>query len=153
MEATLARASAILMASAALAICGCGSSAQTPVQVGDQWYVATARGDGAKLCELSTAERRARFVEIAKRLPEGNGVHTCIAAVDLTLKHFGGRARLDKLAHVHVKLIAQSHDGAEVQAPSAAPLKLVRSGSKWLDPMAVSAWPTSSSRSAPRSPA
>jgi len=115
-----------------LAIGGCGgSSSKSPTQVGDEWYRATAAGDGAKLCALSTSDRQARFIEIAKRLPGGKSVRTCTAAVDLTLKHFGGGARLGKLAKVHVKLVTQSGDTAEVRAPNAAPLKLVKSGSSW----------------------
>ncbi len=115
---------------ASLGGCG-GSSGQSPTQVGDEWYRATAAGDGAKLCALSTAERRARFIELAKRLPGGKGVSTCSAAVNLTLKHFGGGERLGKLAKVHVKLLSQSSGTAEVQAPNAAPLKLEKSGSSW----------------------
>jgi hypothetical protein len=116
----------------ALASCG-GSSGPTPVQVGEQWYRATAAGDGATLCKLSTAERRSRFIEIGSRLPGGKtGASTCPAAVELTLKHFGGSERLDKLAHVHIRLLSQSKTAAEVQAEKAAPLKLVRSGSDWL---------------------
>lgn len=128
----MARLSAIVMAAAVVAISGCGgSSGESPTQVGDEWYKATAAGDGAKLCALSTADRQARFVELAKRLPGGKGVSTCAAAVDLTLKHFGGGERLGKLAKVHVKLVKQSGGSAEVQAPNAAPLKLVKSGSSW----------------------
>ena len=56
----------------------------------------------------------------------------CAAAVDLALKHFGGSARLGKLAGVHVRLVSQSGTTAEVEAAKAAPLKLVRSGSTWL---------------------
>lgn len=119
------------VAAAAIGGCGGGSSGQSPVQVGDEWYKATAAGDGAKLCALSTADRQARFVEIAKRLPGGKGVSTCPAAVNLTLKHFGGGARLSKLAKVHVKLVKQSGKSAEVQAPNAARLLLVKSGSSW----------------------
>lgn len=120
------------MTAAALAIGGCGgSSGPSPTQVGDEWYRATAAGDGAKLCALSTSDRQARFVEIAKRLPGGKNVSACPAAVTLTLKHFGGGARLGKLAKVHVKLVKQSGSAAEVQAPNAAPLKLVKSGSSW----------------------
>jgi hypothetical protein len=103
------------------------------VQVGEQWYRATAAGDGKTLCQLSTAERRSRFIEIGSRLPGGKtGAGTCAAAVDLTLKHFGGSERLSKLAHVHIHLLSQSKTAAEVQAEKAAPLKLVRSGSDWL---------------------
>jgi hypothetical protein len=131
----LARLSAIVLAAvAAAAIGGCGgssSSGRSPVQVGDDWYKATAAGDGAKLCALSTADRQARFVELAKRLPGGKSVSACPAAVNLTLEHFGGGARLSKLAKVHVKLVKQSGKSAEVQAPNAAPLKLVKSGSSW----------------------
>ena len=118
---------------AALALAGCGGSpGPTPVQVGEQWYRATAAGDGKKLCELSTAGRRRRFIEMAERLPGGKGVDTCASAVELTLKHFGGSARLGKLAHVHVRLVSRSKAAAEVQAEGAVPLKLVRSGSSWL---------------------
>lgn len=129
----MARAGAIVMAVSALAIygCGSGSSGQSPTQVGDEWYRATAAGDGAKLCALSTSERQARFVEIAKHLSGGKGVHTCTAAVNLTLKHFGGGSRLSKLAQVHVKLVSQSGKTAEVQAPKAARLRLEKSGSSW----------------------
>ncbi|HEY2719579.1 MAG TPA: hypothetical protein VGI52_08110 [Solirubrobacteraceae bacterium] len=126
------RAGAISITVAVLAISGCGgSSGNSPTQVGDQWYRATAAGDGAKLCALSTADRQSRFIEIAKRLPGGKSVSTCPAAVNLTLKHFGGGERLGKLAKVHVKLVRQSGSTAEVQAPNAAPLKLVKSGSGW----------------------
>jgi hypothetical protein len=112
---------------------GCGSSGPTPVQVGEQWYHATAAGDGKTLCKLSTATRQRRFIELAKRLPGGStGANTCAAAVELTLKHFGGSARLGKFARVHVRLLAQSKTTAEVQAENAAPLQLVRSGSSWL---------------------
>jgi hypothetical protein len=119
---------------AALALAGCGgSSATTPAQVGEQWYRATAVGNGKELCALSTAARQRRFVEIAKRIPgDATGASTCASAVDLTLKHFGGSARLSKLAHVHVRVVNKSKDAAEVQATGAAPLKLVRSGSGWL---------------------
>jgi hypothetical protein len=118
---------------AAAVLLGCGSSGPTPVQVGEQWYRATAAGDGGKLCKLSTASRQRRFIELAKRLPGGaTGASTCAAAVQLTLKHFGGSARLGKFAHVHVRLLTQSKATAEVQAENAAPLQLVRSGSSWL---------------------
>jgi hypothetical protein len=118
---------------AAAVLLGCGSSGPTPVQVGEQWYRATAAGDGGKLCKLSTASRQRRFIELAKRLPGGaTGASTCAAAVELTLKHFGGSARLGKFAHVHVRLLTQSKATAEVQAENAAPLQLVRSGSSWL---------------------
>jgi hypothetical protein len=118
---------------AASALLGCGSSGPTPVQIGEQWYRATAAGDGKKLCELSTGSRQRRFVELGRRLPGGkSGASSCAAAVDLTLKHFGGTARLRKLAHVHVRLLSQASATAEVQAEDAAPLKLVRSGSSWL---------------------
>lgn len=118
---------------AAAAVLGCGSSGPTPVQVGQQWYRATAAGDGNKVCKLSTALRQQRFIELAKRLPGGaSGAGTCSAAVALTLKHFGGVARLGKFAHVHVRLLTQSKTTAEVQAENAAPLELVRSGSTWL---------------------
>jgi len=130
----LARAGAIVMAVSMLAICGCGSSSssgQSPTQVGDAWYQATAASDGAKLCALSTSERQARFVEIGKRLPGGKNLRTCTEAVNLTLKHFGGGERLGKLAKVHVKLVKQSGNTAEVQAPKAPPLKLEKSGSGW----------------------
>lgn len=129
----LSRATAALTASLlGLVVSGCGSSGPTPVQVGQQWYRATARVDGKKLCELSTVERQRRFIEIGRHLPGGSAVSTCAAAVTLTLKHFGGRARLAKLANVHVRLVSQSSDAAEVQAENAAPLKLVRSGGRWL---------------------
>ena len=131
-----AASKAIGMAAAGLAaavLLGCGSSGPTPVQVGEQWYRATAAGDGNKLCKLSTATRQRRFIELAKRLPGGaTGASTCAAAVELTLKHFGGSARLGKFAHVHVRLLTQSKATAEVQAENAAPLQLVRSGSSWL---------------------
>jgi len=118
---------------AAAVLLGCGSSGPTPVQVGEQWYRATAAGDGNKLCKLSTVTRQRRFIELAKRLPGGaTGASTCAAAVELTLKHFGGSARLGKFAHVHVRLLTQSKATAEVQAENAAPLQLVRSGSSWL---------------------
>ena len=132
----MTRAIGILTAAAlaALALAGCGgSSGPTPVQVGEQWYRATAAGDGNKLCQLSTPDRRSRFIEIASRLPGGKtSASTCTAAVDLTLKHFGGSERLSKLAHVRIHLLSQSKTAAEVQAEKAAPLKLVRSGSDWL---------------------
>lgn len=118
---------------AASVVLGCGSSGPSPVQVGQQWYRATAAGDGNKLCKLSTALRQQRFIELAKRLPGGaSGAASCPAAVELTLKHFGGTARLGKLAHVHVRLLTQSKTTAEVQAENAAPLQLVRSGPRWL---------------------
>jgi len=118
---------------AAAVLLGCGSSGPTPVQVGEQWYRATAAGDGNKLCKLSTVTRQRRFIELAKRLPGGaTGASTCAAAVELTLKHFGGSARLGKFAHVHVRLVSQNKTTAEVQAENAAPLQLVRSGSSWL---------------------
>jgi hypothetical protein len=118
---------------AAVVLLGCGSSGPTPVQVGEQWYRATAAGAGNNLCKLSTATRQRRFIELAKRLPGGTtGASTCVAAVELTLKHFGGSARLGKFAHVHVRLLSQSKTTAEVQAENAAPLQLVRSGSSWL---------------------
>jgi hypothetical protein len=124
---------AATLAALALASCGGSSSGPTPVQVGEQWYRATAAGDGKTLCKLSTAERRSRFVEIASRLPGGKtGARTCPAAVELTLKHFGGSERLNKLAHVHIRLLSKSKTTAEIQAEKAAPLKLVRSGSDWL---------------------
>ena len=131
-----AASKAIGVSAAALAaavLVGCGSSGPTPVQVGEQWYRATAAGDGNKLCKLSTATRQRRFIELAKRLPGGaTGASTCAAAVELTLKHFGGSARLGKFAHVHVRLVSQNKTTAEVQAENAAPLQLVRSGSSWL---------------------
>jgi hypothetical protein len=117
----------------AAALLGCGSSGPTPVQVGQQWYRATAIGDGNKVCKLSTALRQQRFIELAEHLPGGaSGAGTCPAAVELTLKHFGGIARLGKFAHVHIRLLSQSKTTAEVQAENAAPLELVRSGSTWL---------------------
>jgi hypothetical protein len=119
----------------ALALAGCGgSSEQTPVQVGEQWYRATAAGDGKKLCELSTADRQRRFIEVGKRLPGGRTkAGTCAAAVELTLSRIaGGSARLGKLAHVKLHLVTKTKSTATVQAEKAAPLKLVRSGSKWL---------------------
>ncbi|MFI4990994.1 MAG: hypothetical protein ACHQHO_08820 [Solirubrobacterales bacterium] len=131
----MARAIGTLTAAlAAFALAGCGgSSGPTPTQVGEQWYRATAAGNGKKMCELSTADRQRRFVEIGKRLPGGRtGASTCAAAVELTLKHFGGSARLSKFSHVHIRLVSQSKTAAVVQAEKAAPLKLVRSGSGWL---------------------
>jgi hypothetical protein len=119
----------------ALALAGCGGSSQpTPVQVGEQWYRATAAGDGKKLCELSTADRQRRFIEVGKRLPGGKTkAGTCAGAVELTLSRIaGGSARLGKLAHVKLHLVAKTSSSATVQAEKAAPLKLVRSGSKWL---------------------
>lgn len=119
----------------AFALAGCGGSSEpTPVQVGEQWYRATAAGDGKKLCELSTADRQRRFVEIAKRLPGGRTkAGTCAGAVELTLSRIaGGSERLGKLAHVKLHLVSKTKDTATVQAEKAAPLKLVRSGSKWL---------------------
>lgn len=124
---------ALTAALAATALAACGSSSgPTPVQVGERWYSATARGDGSELCKLSTPTRQRRFVEIGQRLPGGSGVSSCAAAVDLELKHFGGTARLGKLAGVHVRLVSKSSKAAEVQAAKAAPLELVRSGSTWL---------------------
>jgi hypothetical protein len=118
---------------AATSLAACGSSAgPTPVQVGERWYSAEAHGDGIVLCKLSTPDRQRRFVEIGQRLPGGSGVSSCAAAVDLALKHYGGSARLGKLAGVHVQLVSKSAKAAEVQAAKAAPLKLVRSGSTWL---------------------
>ncbi|HTB70217.1 MAG TPA: hypothetical protein VK707_04495 [Solirubrobacteraceae bacterium] len=132
---TLARAigvsTATLATAATLAACG-SSSSPTPVQVGERWYRATAQADGSKLCKLSTAARQRRFIDLGQHLPGGSGVTTCAAAVDLTLKHFGGSARLGKLADVHIHLVSQSKEAAEVQAEKAAPLKLIRSGSTWL---------------------
>ncbi len=122
----------VVLATATLAACGGSSSNATPVQVGEQWYRATARGDGSKLCALSTPARQRRFVELGQHLPGGSGVSTCAEAVDLTLKHFGGSARLGRLADVHIRLVSQKNGTAEVQAEKAAPLKLVRSGSTWL---------------------
>ena len=119
----------------ALALAGCGgSSGSTPVQVGEQWYRATAAEDGKKLCELSTADRQRRFIEIAKRLPGGKTkAGTCAGAVELTLNRIaGGSERLGKLAHVKVHLVSKTKSTAIVQAESAAPLKLVRSGSSWV---------------------
>lgn len=123
---------ALIAALAATTLAACGSSELTPVQVGERWYRAEAHGDGSELCKLSTPTRQERFVEIARRLPGGSGVSGCAAAVDLTLKHFGGSARLGKLAGVHVRLVSQSSRAAEVEAVKAAPLLLVRSGSTWL---------------------
>lgn len=120
---------------AVFALAGCGgSSNSTPVQVGEQWYRATAAGDGKKLCELSTAARQRRFIEIAKRLPGGRTkAGTCAGAVELTLSRIaGGSERLGKLAHVKLHLVSKTKDTAIVQAEKAAPLKLVRSGSTWL---------------------
>jgi hypothetical protein len=119
------------LAATALAACG-ASSGPTPLQVGQQWYSATARGDGSELCKLSTPTRQRRFVEIAQHLPGGSGVSGCAAAVDFALKHYGGTARLGKFAGVRVRLVSRSSKAAEVQAANAAPLKLVRSGSTWL---------------------
>ncbi len=119
----------------ALVLAGCGgSSGPTPVQVGEQWYRATAAGDGKKLCELSTADRQRRFIEIGSRLPGGKTkAGTCADAVELTLSRIaGGSARLGKLAHVKLHLVAKTKSTATVQAKDAAPLKLVRSGSTWL---------------------
>jgi hypothetical protein len=127
--------SAIVASAAVLAVslAACGSSSgPTPVQVGERWYRATARGDGAELCKLSTPARQQRLVDLGQHLPGGSAVHSCAAAAELALKHFGGAARLGKLADVHVHLISQSGDAAEVQAEKALPLKLVRSGSTWL---------------------
>jgi hypothetical protein len=124
---------ALTAALAATALAACGSSAgPTPVQVGERWYRATARGDGSELCKLSTPARQRRFIEIGRRLPGDSGVSSCAAAVDLELKHFGGSARLGKFADVHVRLVSKSSKAAEVQAAKAAPLELVRSGSTWL---------------------
>jgi hypothetical protein len=117
---------------AALAIAGCGSSGPPPLQVGQQWYRATARLDGKKLCELSTAERRRRFLELGRRFGGAGAASSCATAVEATLEHFGGSARLAKIANVHVRLVSQSGDTAEVQAANAVPLKLVRSGGRWL---------------------
>jgi hypothetical protein len=120
---------------AVLALAGCGgSSGPTPVQVGEQWYRATAAGDGKTLCELSTADRQRRFIEIAKRLPGGKTkASTCAGAVELTLSRIaGGSARLGKLAHVKLHLVSKTKSTATVQAEKAAPLKLVRSGSGWV---------------------
>jgi hypothetical protein len=119
----------------AFALSGCGGSSEpTPLQVGEQWYRATAAGDGKKLCELSTADRQRRFIETGKRLPGGKAkAGTCAGAVELTLSRIaGGSARLGKLAHVKLHLVAKTKSTATVQAEKAAPLKLVRSGSKWL---------------------
>ena len=124
---------ALVTALAAMSLAACGSSSgPTPVQVGEQWYRATARGDGSGLCKLSTPDRRRRFVDLARHLPGGSGVSDCAAAVDLALKHYGGSARLGKFAGVHIRLVSRSAKAAEVQAANAAPLKLVRSGSAWL---------------------
>lgn len=128
------RATGALIATvAAMSLAACGSSSgPTPVQVGERWYRAEAHGDGSELCKLSTPTRQQRFIEIARQLPGDSGVSSCAAAVDLALKHFGGSARLGKLAGVHVRLVSQSGRTAEVEAAQAAPLKLVRSGSTWL---------------------
>jgi hypothetical protein len=128
---TIAALTAALATTTAFAACG-SSSSSTPVQVGERWYRATAQGDGAKLCELSTPARQRRFVDLGQHLPGGSSVTTCAAAVDLALKHFGGSARLSKVADVHIHLVSQSGKTAVVQAEKAAPLKLVRSGSTWL---------------------
>lgn len=120
---------------AALALAGCGgSSGSTPVRVGEQWYQATAAGDGKKMCELSTPDRQRRFIEIGKRLPGGKArAGTCTGAVELTLSRIaGGSARLKTLAHVKLHLVSKTKDTATVQAEKAAALKLVRSGSSWL---------------------
>jgi hypothetical protein len=128
------RAIAVLTAAlGAVALAACGSSSgPTPVQVGERWYSATARGDGSELCKLSTPARQRRFIDIGQHLPGGGGVSSCAAAVDLELKHFGGSARLGKFADVHVHLVSKSAKAAEVEATKAATLKLVRSGSAWL---------------------
>jgi hypothetical protein len=128
------RATAALIAAlAATSLAACGSSSgPTPIQVGERWYSAEAHGNGSELCKLSTPTRQRRFVEIGQRLPGGSGVSSCAAAVDLALKHYGGSARLGKLAGVHVRLVSRSATAAEVQAAKAVPLKLVRSGSTWL---------------------
>jgi hypothetical protein len=128
------RAIGVLTAAlAATALAGCGSSSgPTPVQVGERWYSATARGDGSGLCKLSTPARKRRFLEIGQHLPGGSSLSSCAAAVDLALKHYGGSARLGKFANVHVRLVSKSANAAEVQAAKAVPLKLVRSGSTWL---------------------
>jgi hypothetical protein len=124
---------ALTAALAATSLAACGSSSgPTPVQVGERWYSAEAGGDGSELCKLSTPARQRRFVEIGQRLPGGSTVSSCAAAVDLTLKHYGGSARLGKLAGVHVRLVSRSAKAAEVQAAKAAALELVRSGSTWL---------------------
>ncbi len=103
------------------------------MQVGEQWYRATAAEDGKKLCELSTADRQRRFIEIATRLPGGKTkASTCAGAVELTLSRIaGGNERLGKLAHVKLHLVSKTKSAATVQAKDAAPLKLVRSGSTW----------------------
>jgi hypothetical protein len=125
------RASIAVLAATLLAACG-SSSGPTPVQVGERWYSAEAHGNGSELCKLSTPTRQRRFVEIGQHLPGDSAVSSCAAAVDLALKHYGGSARLGKLAGVHVRLVSRSAKAAEVQAAKAAPLKLVRSGSTWL---------------------
>ncbi len=125
----------LTVALAVFALAGCGgSSNSTPVQVGEQWYRATAAGDGKKLCELSTADRQRRFIEIGKRLPGGKTkAGTCTGAVELTLSRIaGGSARLGKLAHVKLHLVSKTKSTATVQAEKAAPLKLVHVGSDWL---------------------
>jgi hypothetical protein len=124
---------AVIVALAAISLAACGSSSgPTPVQVGERWYSATARGDGSELCKLSTPNRRQRFLEIGRHLPGGSGLSSCAAAVELALKHYGGSARLGKFAGVHVRLVSQSSKAAEVQAANAVPLELVRAGSTWL---------------------
>ncbi|HXP28255.1 MAG TPA: hypothetical protein VN804_00745 [Solirubrobacteraceae bacterium] len=120
-----------VLAATSLAACG-SSSGPTPLQVGERWYRAEARGDGSEMCKLSTPARQEAFVDLGRRLPGGSSVSSCSAAVDLALKHYGGNARLGKFAGVHVRLISQSANTAEVQAPKAVALKLVRSGSTWL---------------------
>lgn len=125
----------LIAALAALAIVGCGgSSGLTPTQVGEQWYRATAAGDGKKICALSTTDRQRRFIEIGKRLPSGKTkAGTCAGAVELTLSRIaGGSARLGKLAHVKIHLVSKTKSTATVQAEKAASLKLVRVGSSWL---------------------
>jgi hypothetical protein len=121
-----------VLAATLLAACGSSSSGPTPVQVGERWYSAEARGDGSELCKLSTPSRQERFVDIARHLPGGSDVSSCTAAVDLALKHYGGNARLGKLASAHVRLVSKSAKAAEVQTAKAVPLELVRSGSTWL---------------------
>jgi hypothetical protein len=133
-QAKSSRISAALtavLAGVLLAACG-SSSGLTPVQVGERWYSAEAHVDGSELCKLSTPARQRRFLEIGQHLPGGSSVSSCAAAVDLALNHYGGTARLGKFAGEHVRLVSQSAKAAEVQAPKAAPLKLVRSGSTWL---------------------